>query len=67
MNKEVEENNVVEEEEFPYVPKDLIEKLEDVFDIRKMIWYEKSNETLLGIQQVVTYLRHKHDKQKGDN
>lgn len=67
MNKEVEENNVVDEEEFPYVPKDLIEKLEDVFDIRKMIWYEKSNETLLGIQQVVTYLRHKHDKQNGDN
>lgn len=65
MNKE--ENNVVEEEEFPYVPKDLIERLEDIFDIRKMIWYEKSNETLLGIQQVVTYLRNKHDKQKGDN
>ena len=65
MNKE--ENNVVEEEEFPYVPKDLIEKLEDVFDIRKMIWYEKSNETLLGIQQVVTFLRHKYDKQNGDN
>lgn len=65
MNKE--ENNVVEEEEFPYVPKALIEKLEDVFDIRKMIWYEKSNETLLGIQQVVTYLRHKYDKQNGDN
>lgn len=67
MNKEVEENNVVEEEEFPYVPKDLIEKLEDIFDIRKMIWYEKSNETLLGIQQVVTYLRNKYDKQNGDN
>lgn len=65
MNKE--ENNIVEEEEFPYVPKDLIEKLEDVFDIRKMIWYEKSNETLLGIQQVVTYLRNKYDKQNGDN
>lgn len=65
MNKE--ENNVVEEEVFPYVPKDLIEKLEDVFDIRKMIWYEKSNETLLGIQQVVAYLRHKYDKQNGDN
>lgn len=65
MNKE--ENDVVEEEEFPYVPKDLIEKLEDVFDIRKMIWYEKSNETLLGIQQVVTYLRNKYDKQNGDN
>lgn len=65
MNKE--EHNVVEEEEFPYVPKDLIEKLEDVFDIRKMIWYEKSNETLLGIQQVVAYLRHKYDKQNGDN
>ena len=65
MNKE--ENNVVEEEEFPYVPKALIEKLEDVFDIRKMIWYEKSNETLLGIQQVVTYIRHKYDKQNGDN
>lgn len=65
MNKE--ENNVVEEEEFPYVPKDLIEKLEDIFDIRKMIWYEKSNETLLGIQQVVTYLRNKYDKQNGDN
>lgn len=67
MNKEVEENNVVEEEEFPYVSKDLIERLEDIFDIRKMIWYEKSNETLLGIQQVVTYLRNKYDKQNGDN
>lgn len=67
MNKEVEENNVVEEEEFPYVPKDLIERLEDIFDIRKMIWYEKSNETLLGIQQVVTYLRNKYNKQNGDN
>lgn len=65
MNKE--ENNVVEEEEFPYVPKDLIERLEDIFDIRKIIWYEKSNETLLGIQQVVTYLRNKYDKQNGDN
>lgn len=65
MSKE--ENNVVEEEEFPYVPKDLIERLEDIFDIRKMIWYEKSNETLLGIQQVVTYLRNKYDKQNGDN
>lgn len=65
MNKE--ENNVVEEEEFPYVPKDLIERLEDIFDIRKMIWYEKSNETLLGIQQVVTYLRNRYDKQNGDN
>ena len=66
MNKE--ENNVVEEEEeFPYVPKELIERLEDIFDIRKMIWYEKSNETLLGIQQVVTYLRNKYDKQNGDN
>lgn len=65
MNKE--ENNVDEEEEFPYVPKDLIERLEDIFDIRKMIWYEKSNETLLGIQQVVTYLRNKYDKQNGDN
>lgn len=65
MNKE--ENNVVEEEEFPYVPKDLIERLEDIFDIRKMIWYEKSNDTLLGIQQVVTYLRNKYDKQNGDN
>lgn len=65
MNKE--ENNVVEEEEFPYVPKDLIERLEDIFDIRKMIWYEKSNETLLGIQQVVTYLRNKYDKQNGDS
>lgn len=65
MNKE--ENNVVEEEEFPYVPKDLIERLEDIFDIRKMIWYEKSNETLLGIQQVVTYLRNKYNKQNGDN
>lgn len=64
MNKE--ENNVVEEEEFPYVPKDLIDKLEEVFDIRKIIWYEKSNETLMGIQQVLTFLRNKHDKQTGE-
>ena len=61
------EESTTIEEEFPYVPKDLIEKLEEVFDIRKIIWYEKSNETLMGIQQVVTYLRNKFDKQNGED
>lgn len=67
MNEENTNTVEIEEDKFPYVPKDLIEKLEDVFDIRKIIWYEKSNETLMGIQQVVTFLRNKFDKQNGED
>lgn len=63
------ENKVVEEEEnFPYVPKDLLEKIQEVFDIRKMIWYETSRDTLMGIQQVVHFLeeKFKQQQQNGD-
>ena len=61
------ENKVVEEEEpFPYIPKDLLEKIQDVFDIRKMIWYETSRDTLMGIQQVVHFLEEKY-KQQSNN
>lgn len=62
------ENKVVEEEEeaFPYVPKDLLEKIQEVFDIRKMIWYETSRDTLMGIQQVVHFLEEKFKQQNGD-
>lgn len=61
------ENKVVEEEEsFPYIPKELLEKIQDVFDIRKMIWYETSRDTLMGIQQVVHFLEEKY-KQQSNN
>lgn len=65
------ENKVVEEEEeeaFPYVPKDLLEKIQEVFDIRKVIWYETSRDTLMGIQQVVHFLeeKFKQQQQNGD-
>lgn len=60
---DVVDNN--EEESFPYISNELIEKIEDTFDIRKMIWYEKSRDTLMGIQQVVAYLREIHNQQLG--
>ena len=61
-------NKVVDElEDFPYIPKNLLDKLKDVFDIRKMIWYETSRDTLMGIQQVIHYLEERYEHQKGEN
>ena len=55
--------NVVEEEDFPFIPKDLLEKLKDIFDIRKMVWYEHSRDTLMGVQQVIGFLDDKFKEQ----
>ena len=61
-------NKVVDElEDFPYIPKNLLDKLKDVFDIRKMIWYETSRDTLMGIQQVIHYLEERYEHQNGEN
>ena len=57
-------NKVIDElEDFPYIPKNLLDKLKDVFDIRKMIWYETSRDTLMGIQQVIHYLEERYEHQ----
>lgn len=63
-DKDIENKVVEEEEDFPYVPKDLLEKIQEVFDIRKMIWYETSRDTLMGIQQVVHFLEEKFKRQQ---
>ena len=61
-------NKVIDElEDFPYIHKDLLDKLKDVFDIRKMIWYETSRDTLMGIQQVIHYLEERYEHQNGEN
>lgn len=66
-DKDIESKVVEEEEPFPYIPNDLLEKIQDVFDIRKMIWYETSRDTLMGIQQVVHFLEEKYKHQNGEN
>lgn len=62
--------NVVDiDEDFPYIPKDLLERIQEDFDIRKMIWYSDDRNLLMGIQQVITYLENHYNKQliNGDN
>lgn len=70
IDKDIENKVVEEEEPFPYVPKDLLEKVQEIFDIRKMVWYETSRDTLMGIQQVVHFLeekfKHQQQQQNGD-
>lgn len=68
IDKDIENKVVEEEEPFPYVPKDLLEKVQEIFDIRKMVWYETSRDTLMGIQQVVHFLeeKFKQQQQNGD-
>ena len=64
------ENNVIDiDEDFPYVPKDLLERVQKDFDIRKMIWYSDDRNLLMGIQQVISYLEDHYNKQliNGDN
>ena len=63
-------NNVVDiDEDFPYIPKDLLERIQKDFDIRKMIWYYDDRNLLMGIQQVISYLEDHYNKQliNGDN
>ena len=65
-----EKNNVVDiDEDFPYIPKDLLERIQKDFDIRKMIWYSDDRNLLMGIQQVISYLEDHYNKQliNGDN
>ena len=51
---ELDNNNVVDiDEDFPYIPKELLERIQKDFDIRKMIWY----------QQVISYLEDHYNKQ----
>ena len=58
------ENNVIDiDEDFPYVPKDLLERVQKDFDIRKMIWYSDDRNLLMGIQQVISDLEDHYNKQ----
>lgn len=52
-----------DEIKFPYIPKDLVDSLKEVFDIRKIIWHETSRDTLMGIQQVIYFLEAKFEEQ----
>lgn len=64
------ESNVIDmDEDFPYIPKDLLERIQKDFDIRKMIWYSDDRNLLMGIQQVISYLEDHYNKQliNGDN
>lgn len=57
-------NNAVDiDEDFPYIPKDLLERIQKDFDIRKMIWYSDDRNLLMGIQQVISYLEDHYNKQ----
>lgn len=57
------ENVVDIDEDFPYIPKDLLERIRKDFDIRKMIWYSDDRNLLMGIQQVISYLEDHYNKQ----
>lgn len=58
------ENKVIDtDEDFPYIPKDLLERIQKDFDIRKMIWYSDDRNLLMGIQQVISYLEDHYNKQ----
>lgn len=57
------ENVVDIDEDFPYIPKDLLERIQKDFDIRKMIWYSDDRNLLMGIQQVISYLEDHYNKQ----
>ena len=50
-------------EYYPYVPKDLLERLEKDFDIRKLIIYSPDLEYLKGVQDVLRVLRDRYDRQ----
>lgn len=57
-------NRVIDfDEDFPYIHKDLLERVQKDFDIRKMVWYSDSRDILMGIQQVISYLEDHYDKQ----
>ena len=57
-------NNVIDiDEDFPYIPKELLERIQKDFDIRKMIWYSDDRNLLMGIQQVISYLEGHYNKQ----
>ena len=61
---ELDNNNVVDiDEDFPYIPKELLERIQKDFDIRKMIWYSDDRNLLMGIQQVISYLEDHYNKQ----
>lgn len=61
---ELDNNNVVDiDEDFPYIPKELLERIQKDFDIRKMIWYSDDRNLLMGIQQVISYLEDHYSKQ----
>ena len=61
---ELDNNNVVDiDEDFPYIPKELRERIQKDFDIRKMIWYSDDRNLLMGIQQVISYLEDHYNKQ----
>jgi hypothetical protein len=61
----MEKNNIIDElEYFPNVPKELLDRLKEDFDIRKMLKYRPDVEYLKGVQAVLDYLEEKHESNK---
>lgn len=52
-----------EEEPFPYIPKDLYDKLKEIFDIRQLINYVHTRDELMGVQSVINFLDVKFKEQ----
>lgn len=50
-------------ENFPLVPKELLDNLKECFDIRKMVKYNSSVEYLKGVQDVLDFLETRYKDQ----
>lgn len=48
---------------FPAVPKDLLEGLQKIFDVRKMIRYKPTIDYCGGVQDVLDFLENKFNEQ----
>lgn len=50
-------------ENFPLIPKELLDSLNECFDIRKMVKYDSSVEYLKGVQDVLDFLETRYKDQ----
>ena len=52
-----------EEKKCPIVPKELLDHLKEIYDIRQMVMYTTTREELLGIQEVINFLEYNYREQ----
>jgi len=63
MIAEESEDNVVDPfKDFPRCSKVFLEKLKEVFDIRKLIRYSQTNDYLRGVQDVLDFIEQQNNK-----